>query len=104
MTLEQFGYRVVSGEDGPELVALCARRLDDVALAVVDIMMPQLDGPSLLRTLQRLKPGLKLLVMCGSVEKEKVAELIKSPSIRFLIKPFNADELLIAVRDCLEGS
>lgn len=104
MTLEHFGYRVVSGKDGPEIVALCAQNLNNIALALVDIMMPLLDGPSLLRTLQRLKPDLRMLVMCGSAEQEKVSSVMESPMIDYLIKPFNADELIQSVHDSIQKS
>lgn len=103
MTLEQFGYRVESGQDGPEIVALCARHQNEISLALVDIMMPLLDGPSLVRTLERLNPNLNLLVMCGSAEKEKIERMIESSRVHFLIKLFNADELLIAVRERIDA-
>lgn len=102
MTLEHFGYRVVSGKDGPEIVALCAQNINDISLALVDIMMPLLDGPALLRTLQRLSPNLELLVMCGSVEHEKVTAVMESQKIDYLIKPFDADELILAVHKSIQ--
>ena len=49
-------------------------------------------------------PKLNLLVMCGAAEKEKMERMIESPRVRFLIKPFNADELLVAVRKHLDAT
>ncbi|MES1194728.1 MAG: ATP-binding protein, partial [Opitutus sp.] len=64
-TLARYGYRVLAASSGTEAVSIFIPRSDEIRLLITDLHMPNLDGASLTRILQRIKPGLKVLVISG---------------------------------------
>jgi len=93
-------YRVVTGSDGVDAVALFGAHPGDVALVVTDIDMPRLGGGALATALRQLQPGVRVLFISGlphsELEGSEVAKVEQMPH-RFLRKPFRAEELLAAV-------
>jgi CheY-like chemotaxis protein len=98
--LATFGYRAVCAADGAEAVALYARRRDEIALAVVDMMMPVMDGPATIRALRKINPGVRLIAASGlwTPPAEAPAD---DPTPPFLPKPYSAHQLLEALRSAL---
>ena len=97
--LESAGYTV-------RLFFSAAALLETPSLAefdcvLSDINMPLVDGLELSRLLQAAKPGLPIIFITGHTEM-----LDRSPPIRHRLftKPFNPDELLVAVSDILCNS
>lgn len=97
----EHGYRVVTAGDGTEALALFAQQKDNIDLVVTDMIMPCLDGPATIRALQRLKPGLPVIVTSGLSENEVVAHDLGRTT--FLLKPFTTEKLLRAVSEALRA-
>jgi PAS domain S-box-containing protein len=102
-TLEAFGYRVITANDGAEAVAMFARMRDDVALVVTDVMMPVMDGTAMITAVRRLSPDVPVIAVSG------LARSVRSHSdlagvARFLPKPFTSETLLNAVHEVLQDS
>jgi two-component system, cell cycle sensor histidine kinase and response regulator CckA len=94
-TLETYNYKVITGGDGMEAVALYAEHEDRVSVAIVDMMMPRMDGAKTIRTLQKINSKLKIIAVSGYADNEILAEVEKSGGVSaFLSKPFTARELL----------
>ncbi|MEP0817341.1 MULTISPECIES: PAS domain S-box protein [Trichocoleus] len=93
-SLEAFGYRVLVANDGIEAIALYAQHKDDLSAALVDMMMPSMDGPTTIRTLQKINPQLKTIAVSGLVTSDKLVAAAKAGVKTFLNKPFTAKELL----------
>jgi CheY-like chemotaxis protein len=72
-TLESFGYRVLTAQDGTEAIALYVTHKVDVEVILIDMMMPVMDGLATIRALQRINPRLKIIFSSGSARSERVA-------------------------------
>jgi len=70
-------------------------------LVVSDVVMPEMDGPSLLRELRKTRPGLKIIFVSGYAEDAFARNLPGGESFSFLPKPFSLKQLATAVKDAL---
>jgi PAS domain S-box-containing protein len=93
-TLEAFGYRVLTATDGTEAVALFAEKKDEVALVVMDIAMPIMDGPRTIRALRRLRPDVRVVASSGIISEDLLNLEGAAAVSAFLPKPYTADKLL----------
>ncbi|MBI4419125.1 MAG: response regulator, partial [Ignavibacteriales bacterium] len=93
-TLESFGYRVLTAGDGAEAVSIYVQNKDTISLVLCDITMPIMDGPSAIRALIKTNPSVKVIVVSGHTEGEKLKEDL-SPNVRnFIAKPYVVETLL----------
>jgi len=99
-TLSACGYRVLLAEDGHRAVSLCAAHKHDIAVAVIDMLMPGMDGAATMRALRRVGPELKFVAMTGALEPERPAKAneVGEGNVTVLPKPFTNDQLLEALR------
>jgi CheY-like chemotaxis protein len=96
--LEELGYDVAEASDG----AAALRLADDPAFgpavaAVIDLVMPELDGRATLGELRRRYPGLPVLVTSGRWRQEEEAELLAAGASGVLPKPFDLVALSAAL-------
>ncbi len=91
-SLETYNYRVILARDGVEAIVLYAQHLDEISVVMLDMMMPNLDTPSVILALQRIKPTVKIVAMSGSVANEQIVEQFGLSA--FLTKPFTMIEVL----------
>ena len=100
-TLENHGYRVVTAAEGAEAMALFAKHHTEVRAVLTDMIMPVMDGPSLIRALRQLKPQLPILGTTGVGEKADIKGLESLNLLALLTKPFTGDTLLAALHQAL---
>jgi len=98
--LEEHGYRVLTGGDGAEGLALVEAQGDAVRAVVTDMMMPGMDGPALIRALHARTPALPVIGMSGLNTREQLRDEGLAVAA-FLAKPFSADALLGALHDVI---
>jgi CheY-like chemotaxis protein len=98
--LERHGYRVLLAADGAEAVEVFRRAGEKVALAVLDVSMPQLSGRQAFEAIRRLDPGVRVLFASGHPVAALAAD---DPAARFLHKPYTPSTLAAAVRDLLDA-
>jgi len=92
------GHAVVNAADGVEaLKALVAIPAD---LVVLDMLMPNMDGPSMVARARRARPDLPVLFMSGYAE-EQLRKSIDIANVAFLPKPFSVSQLAEAARDAM---
>jgi two-component system, cell cycle sensor histidine kinase and response regulator CckA len=97
------GYTVYEAASGPEALELMNRMSEPVDLVVSDVVMPGMDGPTLLRELRRRQPGLKIIFMSGYAEDAFERHLPDDRNFQFLPKPFSLKELATTVKQTLEA-
>jgi two-component system cell cycle sensor histidine kinase/response regulator CckA len=102
-TLEAFGYRVLTAEDGAQAIATFAAHRDEVALVLTDMMMPVMDGAALIAALRRLQPGISIVAVSGINAAMGAAQLSELKVGDFIAKPFTAPRLLDVVQRVLAG-
>ncbi|WP_411291942.1 ATP-binding protein [Sphingorhabdus sp.] len=93
------GYVVETAADGEQALELFAggKRYD---LVVSDVVMPNLDGPSMARQLREIYGEIRILFMSGYAE-EQLRETISLDNVSFLAKPFSVQQIAEAVHDAL---
>ena len=64
-TLKMFGYRVVTANNGAEAVSCYAQQKDEIALVLLDMMMPVMDGPATIQALAQINPEIKIIAASG---------------------------------------
>jgi putative two-component system response regulator len=100
--LEAEGYRVTCANNGAEAYRAFQRETPD--LIVSDVMMPQMDGFTLLRSVRAHPTGaaVPFLFLSARTEGAATAQARTLGADDYLFKPFDADDLLLAVRTKLE--
>ncbi|MFF2617422.1 response regulator transcription factor [Kitasatospora sp. NPDC058046] len=93
------GYRVLTTADGQEALELLEHRRPD--LAVVDVVMPRLDGLALCRMLRRRGDRLPVLVLTARVQLGDRVAGLDAGADDYLAKPFATEELLARIRALL---
>ena len=97
-TLEAYDYRVCLAGDGAEAVALYAAQRREIAVVVIDMLMPEMDGLSAIKRLRDLNPSVRILAISGFTPAAEVASMIKDGAITFVAKPYTTSNLLVALR------
>jgi putative two-component system response regulator len=100
--LETEGYRVTCAHNGAEAYRAFQRQTPD--LIVSDVMMPQMDGFTLLRSVRAHASGaaVPFLFLSARTEATATTQARSLGADDYLFKPFDADDLLLAVRAKLE--
>jgi signal transduction histidine kinase len=96
------GYTVLEAARGEEAIRLARTHERPVDLAVVDVVMPEMSGPDLIRQIAPLRPGMRVLYISGHTE-EAIAHHGIPESGAFLPKPFLPDTLAAKVREVLDA-
>jgi len=102
-TLEAFGYRVITAEDGAQAIALFAPRRDEIAVVLTDLMMPVMDGPALIAALRRLYPQVHVIAASGLKSGSTVAPFAETAVQHFLAKPYTAEAMLTLLKEVLSS-
>jgi signal transduction histidine kinase/ActR/RegA family two-component response regulator len=92
--LEQNGYRVVEAADGSEALHRYKQLRPAVALVVTDLIMPVLDGPSLIMELKKIDPTLPIIAASGHAAGIDLVVLQETNCQALLQKPFEITELM----------
>jgi two-component system cell cycle sensor histidine kinase/response regulator CckA len=94
-------YQAASGQDALDLMSGLEEPLD---LVISDVVMPGMDGPTLLAELRSRQPDLKIIFVSGYAEDAFERHLPKDEkSFQFLPKPFSLKELATTVKATLEA-
>ena len=94
--LEADGYKVLTAENGEDALALMDSEYVD--LVVLDIMMPKVDGLTVLRTLRARGSALPVLLLTARDAVADRVDGLDAGADDYLIKPFALDELLARLR------
>ncbi|MGB7589392.1 MAG: ATP-binding protein, partial [Solirubrobacterales bacterium] len=101
--LNKGGYAVIGADRGGEAVEICGREKQPIDLLLTDVVMPEMLGTELVAKARSLRPSLRVIYMSGySHEVLAPQALAGDTESAFIEKPFNAEQLLTAVRDLLD--
>ena len=102
--LSSRGYVVHEASSGVEALNVMQAHGSDIDLVVSDVVMPEMDGPTLFRELRKDHPDLKFIFMSGYAEEAFAKNLpdIQQQKFGFLPKPFTLKQLATAVKDALD--
>lgn len=91
-TLENYHYKTLVAEDGIEAIALYVQYEQEISVVLLDMLMPNMDGLTAIRTLRSLNPKVKIIATSGLPANAQKA--IASGANQFLSKPYTATDLL----------
>ncbi len=97
--LARHGYTVVTASNGEEGLELLGTR-SDFDLLISDVVMPLMDGPTMVRHARERFPLLPILFMSGYAE-EQLRKSINIDNVNFIPKPFSVQQLAEAARAAL---
>src|SRR5688572_16003664 len=99
-TLQRAGLGVVSAPDGKSALEIIARRRPDVV--VTDQKMPGMSGVELLEQVRQIDEDLPVVLMTAFGAVDSAVKAMKLGAFDYLTKPFEGDELVVAVKRAIE--
>jgi two-component system chemotaxis response regulator CheY len=98
--LTDSGFEVAEAADGNQALAKYRELKPDGVL--LDITMPELDGLATLKELIKMDPGARVAMVTAMGQQSMVMEALKSGARDFIVKPFEAERVLAAVKKIME--
>jgi|RhiMethySRZTD1v2_1073278.scaffolds.fasta_scaffold21240_4 two-component system cell cycle sensor histidine kinase/response regulator CckA len=99
--LSRQGYEVLEAGTGVEALEVMEREKGRVDIVVSDVIMPEMDGPTLLKELRKTNPDLKFIFVSGYPDDAFKRSLDENESYAFLPKPFTLPQLAAKVKEQL---
>ena len=94
--LTENGYEVVEAENGLDAIAKYKENKPDAVL--LDITMPEMDGLTALKEIRKVDPDAKVAMVTAMGQQSMIMDAIKSGAKDFVVKPFQPDRVLAAVK------
>jgi len=102
--LRSRGYSVIEASNGVEAMEALEQKEGAIDLVVSDVVMPEMDGPTLLKTMRGRNPDLKIIFVSGYAEDAFGKSLPENQQFAFLPKPFTLSQLVAAVKETMTSS
>jgi nitrogen-specific signal transduction histidine kinase/ActR/RegA family two-component response regulator len=101
-TLQAFGYRTLTANDGAEAVAIYVQYRHKISAVLTDMAMPLMDGAATIRALLKVNPDIKIVAVSGLQSNGSIAKASNAGVRHFLTKPYTAGTLLGILRTILD--
>ena len=101
--LKQAGYKVLPADGGRKALKLFSKFHKKIELVILDMIMPDMNGTATYKALMEIDPGVKVLLSSGYSRNGQAQELLDSGVKDFLQKPYEFADMLIKVRQVLDG-
>jgi two-component system cell cycle sensor histidine kinase/response regulator CckA len=88
------GFNVFLAAHGHQAIGLFSERREEVAVVLLDVQMPGVDGPKILSALQKIDAEVRCCFMTGNPKPYTEEELLRRGAIRVFRKPFALPELV----------
>lgn len=98
-TLNSFGYRTLTANDGAEAIGLYVDKSNDISLVITDMMMPVMNGEEVVEELKRIDPLVKIVAVSGMALNPRTHNVVNA----FLPKPFLGTDLIRLIGRVLKG-
>jgi PAS domain S-box-containing protein len=101
--LEDVGYKILLASRGEEAIEIYSRRKEEIALVILDVVMPGLGGKKTFLKLREINPKVRILLSSGYSLDGEVGEILKEGVGGLVQKPYRDEELIAKVREVLDG-
>lgn len=91
--LQRRGFHVYTAASGAEAVAMYQQQREQIAVVLLDVRMPVLDGPETLAQLRRINPSLCCCFMSGHTGEYTLTDLLARGASYCFDKPFRLEEV-----------
>jgi signal transduction histidine kinase/ActR/RegA family two-component response regulator len=102
IVLEREGYRVLRASDGAEAVEMHLRHKDEIAIVILDLQLPKMNGWEAFQLMRKTQPKLKALFATGFASPEIEAKLTQGEIVGIIMKPYELDEVLKKISEILQ--
>jgi len=96
--LRDKGYTVLEAKSGESAIDVLTGKEKEIDLLITDVVMPQMDGPTLIKEVREKRPEIKVICISGYAEDAFRKKLDQSADIHFLPKPFSLNQLAGTVK------
>jgi PAS domain S-box-containing protein len=100
--LQSHGYRVLLAADGDQAFDIYQVRSQDIALVIMDMVMPEMGGEETFLKMKKINPGIKALLSTGYSQDGRVSEILSKGVMGFIQKPYDFNQLLAKIRQILD--
>lgn len=100
--LENKGYNVIQFDSAEAVLEFLGDNDQHIDIVITDVVMPNMDGPSLIKYLHPIRPNMKVIFISGYAEEAFNQNLDFNIPFAFLAKPFNLKELAYKVKEVME--
>ena len=100
--LRSKGYTVIEATDGDDAVRRFMEHKDEIALLILDVVMPKKNGKEVYEEIRKVAPGIKVIFTSGYTRDVILGKGIQDEAINFVSKPHVPNELLKKVRETLD--
>lgn len=100
--LRATGYEVFEADGGEEAMEVLEDIDFKIDLMISDVVMPEMDGPSLLKEVRKTMPNLKVIFVSGYAEESVRRDIEDDQSVEFLPKPYSLDQINSKVKEVLQ--
>ncbi len=101
--LEKIGLKVHVSSDSLRATQLLREHKDETVLAILDVIMPDMEGTELGYLLREIKSDLKILFSSGYGANPKVQQFISSGQASFIDKPYTREDMIAKVQEMIES-
>ena len=99
--LQARGYHVLAAANGVEALRVAEECSGPIRVLVTDVIMPQMSGPELARTLKKIRPGIEILYISGYTDDKVSDDDSSSGDVTLMQKPFYIDDLVRKIEEIL---
>ena len=102
--IQVLGYELLEAGNGLEALTTLASHVGDVALVILDVNMPEMDG---METLARIKAdprfqAIPVMMLTTDSDRGRIIQAVQAGAANYLTKPFSQDDLLAKIAACLQ--
>ena len=102
--LRNKGYKVLEAKSGEGALEMIRSEGEKIDLMITDVVMPRMDGPTLIRQVRETRPDMKVIFISGYTEDAFRQRLDTDSEIHFLPKPFSLKQLASKVKEVISGA
>ena len=103
MTLTRAGYKVLAASNGKEALELYQAHSDEIALVLLDLIMPEMGGEQCLKALLSLNPSVKVVIASGYTASGPTKDALADGAKGFVNKPYEMRKALGVIREVLDS-
>ena len=102
-TVDVLGYGFLEASNGVEGLGVLAKHHADIALIILDVNMPEMDG---FEFLERIKANpeyqsIPVMMLTTESERGKIIQAIKAGAVNYICKPFKPEDLTVKITESL---
>ena len=100
--LESLGYKVMTALDGKTAVEIFRQFSEEIALVILDVIMPGMSGGAIFDALKAINPQVQVLLASGYSLSGQAEDILSRGCVDFIQKPFSLEQLSVRLRDILD--